>query len=157
MLSSENSGAVLASIPLPIFGALYCILFAYMASAGLSLLQYCNLNSFRTKFLVAYPIFMGLSVAFYFYIYTETSGHGPVHTNAHWFNKIVEIIFTSPATVAAMIAVFLDTTVARNHPDTRRECGRPWWEDKFWDFHKDPRTEEFYALPGGLTKHFPSF
>ncbi|KAH7833545.1 hypothetical protein Vadar_007443 [Vaccinium darrowii] len=149
-------GAVLASIPLPIFGALYCILFAYMTSAGLSLLQYCNLNSFRTKFLVAYPIFMGLSVAFYYYTYIETSGHGPVHTHAHWFNKIVEIIFTSPATVAALIAVFLDTTAGRNHPDTRKDSGRLWWENKFWDFNKDPRTEEFYALPGGLTKHFPS-
>lgn len=28
-------GAVLASIPLPIFGALYCILFAYMSTISL--------------------------------------------------------------------------------------------------------------------------
>ncbi|KAI8532643.1 hypothetical protein RHMOL_Rhmol11G0229300 [Rhododendron molle] len=149
-------GAVLASIPLPIFGAVYCILFAYMASAGIGLLQFCNLNRLRTKFVVAYSIFMGLSITQYFYGYIVTSGHGPVHTNAHWFNTIVEIIFTSPATVAVLIAVFLDSTTRPSRTDSGIfDNGRHWWE-RFRDFEKHPMSREFYYLPSGLTKYFPS-
>ncbi|GFZ16884.1 Xanthine/uracil permease family protein [Actinidia rufa] len=148
-------GAVLASIPLPIFGALYCLLFAYTASAGLGLLQFCNLNSFRTKFIIGFSIFLGFSVPQYFNGYVITSGHGPVHTHSAWLNLIMEIIFTSPATVAVIVAIFLDHTVARSHASTRIDSGRHWWE-KFRYFNKDPRSEEFYTLPLGLTRHFPS-
>lgn len=53
-------------------------------SAGLSLLQFCNLNSFRTKFIIGFSIFMGLSVPQYFNEYTLVKGYGPVHTGARW-------------------------------------------------------------------------
>lgn len=149
-------GAILASIPLPIVGALYCILFALMSSAGLGLLQYCNLNSFRTKYILGISFFMGLSVPRYFGDYVITSGHGPVHTHSVWFNKMALVFFTSPAMVAGSVAVFLDLTLARKHVNTRRDSGRHWWA-KFKYFGKDPRSAEFYSLPYGLSKYFPSY
>ncbi|KAJ6409448.1 hypothetical protein OIU84_009033 [Salix udensis] len=149
-------GAVLASIPLSIVAALYCVLFAYVASAGLGLLQFCNLNSFRTKFILGFSLFMGLSVPQYFNEYLLLSGRGPVHTGATWFNDIVQVIFSSPATVALIIAYFLDCTHSRGHISTRRDSGRHWWA-KFRNFGQDTRTEEFYALPWKLNRFFPSF
>ncbi|BFG42084.1 hypothetical protein CerSpe_283560 [Prunus speciosa] len=148
-------GAVLASIPLPIVAALYCVLYAYVASAGLGLLQFCNLNSYRSKFIVGFALFMGLSVPQYFNEYLATSGHGPVHTGSTWFNNIVQVIFSSPATVAIIIAFFLDSTVSRRHGSTRRDSGRHWWE-KFRNFGSDTRSEEFYSLPYNLNRYFPS-
>ncbi|PQM39346.1 hypothetical protein Pyn_04226 [Prunus yedoensis var. nudiflora] len=148
-------GAVLASIPLPIVAALYCVLYAYVASAGLGLLQFCNLNSYRSKFIVGFAPFMGLSVPQYFNEYLATSGHGPVHTGSTWFNNIVQVIFSSPATVAIIIAFFLDSTVSRRHSSTRRDSGRHWWE-KFRNFGSDTRSEEFYSLPYNLNRYFPS-
>ncbi|KAG5526307.1 hypothetical protein RHGRI_032552 [Rhododendron griersonianum] len=134
----------------------FMLFFAIFASAGIGLLQFCNLNRLRTKFVVAYSIFMGLSITQYFYGYIVTSGHGPVHTNAHWFNTIVEIIFTSPATVAVLIAVFLDCTIRTSRTDSGIfDNGRHWWE-RFRDFEKHPMSREFYYLPSGLTKYFPS-
>ncbi|KAG1366934.1 Nucleobase-ascorbate transporter LPE1 [Cocos nucifera] len=62
-------GALLASIPLPIVAALYCILFAY---AG----------SLRTKFILGFSLFMGLSVPEYFKEYEILAGYGPVHTRS---------------------------------------------------------------------------
>ncbi|KAF2536958.1 hypothetical protein F2Q70_00000518 [Brassica cretica] len=47
-------GAVFASIPAPIIAALYCLFFAYVGAGGLSFLQFCNLNSFRTKFILGF-------------------------------------------------------------------------------------------------------
>ncbi|ESQ30485.1 hypothetical protein EUTSA_v10011388mg [Eutrema salsugineum] len=149
-------GAVLASIPLPIFAALYCVLFAYVASAGLGLLQFCNLNSFRTKFILGFSIFIGLSVAQYFTEYLFVSGRGPVHTRTSAFNVIMQVIFSSAATVGIMAAFLLDCTHSYGHDSVRRDSGRHWWE-KFRVYHTDTRTDEFYALPYNLNRFFPSF
>ncbi|CAF2216469.1 unnamed protein product [Brassica rapa subsp. trilocularis] len=170
-------GAVLASIPLPIFAALYCVLFAYV---GLGLLQFCNLNSFRTKFILGFSIFIGLSVAQYFTEYLFISGRGPVHTRTSavsvlhhhfmfvcvlsvmirlsWtqFNVIMQVIFSSAATVGIMAAFLLDCTHSYGHASVRRDSGRHWWE-KFRVYYTDTRTEEFYALPYNLNRFFPSF
>jgi len=53
-------------------------------SAGLGFLQFCNLNSFRTKFILGFSIFMGFSIPQYFNEYTAFKGYGPVHTRARW-------------------------------------------------------------------------
>ncbi|XP_008810107.2 nucleobase-ascorbate transporter LPE1-like [Phoenix dactylifera] len=148
-------GAILASIPLPIVAALYCVLFAYAASAGLGFLQFCNLNSLRTKFILGFSLFMGLSVPEYFKEYEILAGYGPVHTRSRAFNDVVNVIFSSPATVAAIIAYFLDFTLLRGEASTRRDRGWHWWE-KFRSYRTDPRSEEFYSLPYNLNKFFPS-
>ncbi|KAF6136873.1 hypothetical protein GIB67_018912 [Kingdonia uniflora] len=148
-------GALFASIPIPIVAALYCILFAYVASAGLSLLQFCNLNSFRTKFILGFSFFIGFSVPHYFHEYALVSGHGPVHTRSTWFNNIVNVIFLSHTTVAAIIAVFLDCTLHRGDSAVRRDSGFHWWE-RFRYYKTDSRSEEFYSLPYGFNKYFPS-
>ncbi|KAL6209960.1 hypothetical protein ACLB2K_020898 [Fragaria x ananassa] len=148
-------GAILASIPLPIVAALYCVLYAYVASAGLGLLQFCNLNSFRSKFIIGFSLFMGLSVPQYFHDNLLTSGHGPLHTHQIWFNNIVLVIFSSAATVAIIVALFCDLTMGCGHSSTRRDSGRHWW-GKFRKFDTDTRSEEFYSLPYNLNRHFPS-
>ncbi|WOH05248.1 hypothetical protein DCAR_0624662 [Daucus carota subsp. sativus] len=60
-------GAVFASIPSPIFAALYCLFFAYVGAAGVSFLQFCNLNSFRTKFILGFSVFLGFSIPQYYW------------------------------------------------------------------------------------------
>jgi len=65
------------------------------------------------------------------------------------------VIFSSPATVAGIIAFFLDSTLLRGHTATRKDSGRHWWK-KFRTFDADPRSDEFYSLPWGLNKYFPS-
>lgn len=155
------------------------------ASAGLSFLQFCNLNSFRTKFILGFSLCMGLSVPQYFNEYVVTSGHGPVHSGStavyitivclfasltisykrysstvdiyfcFQFNNIFQVIFSSPATVAIIVAYFLDCTHSVKHSETRRDSGRHWWT-KFRYFERDSRSEEFYLLPFKLNRFFPS-
>ncbi|KAL3748271.1 hypothetical protein ACJRO7_009502 [Eucalyptus globulus] len=147
-------GAVFASIPAPIFAALYCLFFAYVGSVGLSFLQYCNLNSFRTKFILGFSVFMGLSIPQYFNEYTAINGYGPVHTGGRWFNDIVNVPLSSEPFVAGCIAYFLDNTLHRKDGTVRKERGKHWW-DKFRSFKGDTRSEEFYSLPFNLNKYFP--
>lgn len=148
-------GAVFASIPAPIIAALYCLFFAYVGSGGLSLLQFCNLNSFRTKFILGYSIFIGLSVPQYFNEYTVLNGYGPVHTSGRWFNDIINVPFQSEAFVAGCVAYFLDNTLHKRDSAIRKDRGKHWW-DKFRSFKGDTRSEEFYSLPFNLNKYFPS-
>uniref|UniRef100_A0A5B6YL66 Putative nucleobase-ascorbate transporter 10 n=1 Tax=Davidia involucrata TaxID=16924 RepID=A0A5B6YL66_DAVIN len=147
-------GAFFASIPLPVIAALYCIFFAYVSSAGFGFLQFCNLNSFRTKFILGLSFFLGLSVPQYFREYQITSGSGPVQTHSGWFNDIMSVIFMSHATVAAIVALFLDCTLSRGNDETRKDSGSHWW-DKFVMYDTDVRSDEFYALPCKLNKFFP--
>ncbi|WJX14880.1 N alpha-acetyl-transferase [Trifolium repens] len=149
-------GAVIAAIPLPIIAAVYCVLFAYVASAGLGFLQFCNLNSYRSMFIVGFSLFLGLSIPQYFNQSIVLSGLSPVQTGSTSFNNIVQVIFSSPATVAIIVAYFLDTTMSPAHASTRRDSGRHWWE-KFRSYNQDIRSDEFYALPMRLNRFFPSY
>nr|CAB3456966.1 unnamed protein product [Digitaria exilis] len=154
-------GALFASIPLPIFAGMYCLFFAYVDSlsllyacgVGLSFLQFCNLNSFRTKFIMGFAIFMGLSVPQYFNEYTAVAGYGPVHTGARWFNDMINVPFSSKPFVAGLVAYVLDNTLQVK--DARKDRGYHWW-DKFRSYKKDARSTEFYSLPFNLNKFFPS-
>ncbi|ESW10103.1 hypothetical protein PHAVU_009G181000 [Phaseolus vulgaris] len=148
-------GAVFASIPPSIIAALYCLFFAYVGAGGLSFLQFCNLNSFRTKFILGFSIFLGLSVPQYFNEYTAINGFGPVNTGARWFNDIINVPFQSKPFVAGVVAYFLDNTLFKRESSIRKDRGKHWW-DKYKSFKGDTRSEEFYSLPFNLNKYFPS-
>lgn len=148
-------GAVFASIPAPIVAALYCLFFAYVGSAGLGFLQFCNLNSFRTKFILGFSIFMGLSIPQYFNEYNLIHGYGPVNTGARWFNDMLNVPFTSAPFVAGLLAMVLDITLHKKDDATRKDRGMHWF-DRFKSFKTDTRSEEFYSLPFHLNKFFPS-
>ncbi|KAL0416981.1 UNVERIFIED_CONTAM: Nucleobase-ascorbate transporter 6 [Sesamum latifolium] len=120
-------GAVFASIPASITAALYCVFFAYVGVGGLSFLQFCQLNSFRNKFILAVSIFLGLSVPQYFNEYTAVNGYPPAHTHARWFNDIVNVPFSSEAFVAGILAFFFDNTLDKKDPQIRKDRGKHWW------------------------------
>ncbi|XP_052185549.1 nucleobase-ascorbate transporter 7-like [Diospyros lotus] len=148
-------GAIFASIPAPIVAALYCLFFAYVGAGGLSFLQFCNLNSFRTKFILGFSMFMGLSIPQYFNEYTAVNGFGPVHTGARSFNDMINVPFSSEPFVAGLLALLLDVALHRKDNVTRKDRGMYWW-DRFRSFRTDTRSDEFYSLPFNLNKFFPS-
>ncbi|GAB2285242.1 N-terminal acetyltransferase, variant 2 [Dionaea muscipula] len=143
-------GAVFASIPFPIFAALYCLLFGLVASVGLSFLQFTNMNSMRNLVITGLSLFLGISIPQFFDDYLPRNGL--VRTNAGWFNAVVNTIFASSATVGLMVAVFLDNTIEVER--SKKDRGMPWWV-KFRTFRGDSRNEEFYTLPFNLNRFFP--
>ncbi|RDX91444.1 Nucleobase-ascorbate transporter 1, partial [Mucuna pruriens] len=143
-------GAVFASIPLPIFAALYCILFGLVASVGISFLQFTNLNSMRNLIIIGLTLFLGISVPQFFNQYWTPSRRGLVHTNAGWFNAFLNTLFSSPPTVGLIVAVLLDNTLEVER--SKKDRGMPWWV-KFRTFKGDNRNEEFYTLPFNLNSY----
>ncbi|KMZ59402.1 Nucleobase ascorbate transporter [Zostera marina] len=145
-------GAIFASIPLPIFAATYCVLFGIVASTGISLLQFTNMNSMRNLTIVGLSLLLGISIPQYFSSTLLATGHGPVNTNGRWFNEFVNTIFSSPPTVGLIVSIFLDNTLEVEK--SSKDRGMIWWE-KFRAFHSDSRNEEFYTLPFNLNRFFP--
>lgn len=52
------------------------------AAAGLCFLQYCNLNTRRSKFILGISLFLGLSIPQYFREFETFYGFGPAHTRS---------------------------------------------------------------------------
>ncbi|KAL8231890.1 hypothetical protein R6Q57_001668 [Mikania cordata] len=144
-------GALFASIPMPITAALYCVFFGCVSSAGLGHLQFCNLNSFRTKFILGLSFSLGLSLPQFFHEKWIVSHHAPMLTHSKWFDNLVSVVLMSHASVALTIAVVLDCTLGL----VNNENGKDWWA-KFDVYSKDVRTNEFYKLPWTLNKFFPA-
>lgn len=146
-------GAFFASIPLPIFAAIYCVLFGIVAATGISFLQFANSNSMRNLYVLGLSLFLGVSISQYFVSHTTTDGHGPVKTDGGWFNDILNTIFSSPPTVAIIVGTLLDNTLdpRRFHDDRGIQ-----WLVPFHHWKGDSRNEEFYNLPLRINEYMPT-
>ncbi|PSS31390.1 Nucleobase-ascorbate transporter like [Actinidia chinensis var. chinensis] len=147
-------GAFFASIPLPIFAAAYCVLYGIVAAIGVSFIQFTNSNSMRNMYILGLSLFLGISIPQYFVTHTDmNTGHGPVRTNAGWFNDILNTLFSSPPAVAMIVGTLLDNTLEAKQ--TRDERGIPWWVP-FQNRKGDSRNEEFYSFPLRINEIIPS-
>ncbi|MEM9236167.1 MAG: solute carrier family 23 protein, partial [Verrucomicrobiota bacterium] len=112
-------GALFATIPRPIVGGMYCVMFGMIASVGLSNLQFVDLNSARNLFIIGFALFMGLSLPEYFKALED-----PLMTGSwSWLGNIVTTIGSSGMSVGALIALVLDNTL----PGTDEERGLVAW------------------------------
>ncbi|XP_031405434.1 nucleobase-ascorbate transporter 3 isoform X2 [Punica granatum] len=146
-------GAFFASIPLPIFGAIYCIVLGIVAAVGISFTQFVNNNSTRNHYVLGVSLFLGISVSEYFVLNTNGNGDGPVRTGGGWFNNIFNTIFSSAPTMAMIVGTILDNTLDARH--TRNERGIPWWVP-FQHRKGDIRNEEFYSYPLRIHQLIPT-
>ncbi|XP_054818532.1 nucleobase-ascorbate transporter 3 [Prosopis cineraria] len=146
-------GAFFASIPLPIFAAIYCILFAIVAAVGISFIQFANNNSMRNLYVLGLTLFLGISIPQYFVTNTAPDGHGPVRTAGGWFNDILNTIFSSSPAVAIIVGTLVDNTLEAKHAANDR--GVPWWVP-FQNRKGDVRNDEFYSLPLRINEYIPT-
>ncbi|KAF7817527.1 nucleobase-ascorbate transporter 3 [Senna tora] len=146
-------GAFFASIPLPVFAAIYCVLYGIVAAVGISFIQFANNNSMRNLYVLGLTLFLGISIPQYFVTNTSPDGHGPVRTEGGWFNDILNTIFSSPPTVAIIVGTLVDNTLEAKH--TANDRGVPWWMP-FQNRKGDVRNDEFYSLPLRINEYMPT-
>ncbi|KAK9947167.1 hypothetical protein M0R45_012601 [Rubus argutus] len=146
-------GAFFASIPLPIFAAIYCVLFGIVAAVGISFVQFVNNNSLRNIYILGLSLFLGISIPQYFITTTTADGVGPVRTDGIWFDDWLNTIFSSGPTVAIIVGTLLDNTLDAR--DAVNDRGLGWWKP-FQSRKGDVRSEEFYSLPLRIREFIPS-
>jgi len=112
-------GAVVATIPGPIVGGLYCTLFGLIASIGISQSAKADLSSMRNQMIIGFCLFMGISVPG---IFTGTHLTEAVQLSfdwAPWLSNIINIVGSSGMAVAAIFGLILDNVI----PGTDEERG----------------------------------
>ncbi|XP_031483831.1 nucleobase-ascorbate transporter 3 [Nymphaea colorata] len=146
-------GALFASIPLPIFAAIYCVLFGFVAAVGVSYMQFTNNNSMRNLYIIGLSMFLAISIPQYFNEFYVSAGHGPVKTGAGWFDDILNSVFASSPTVALIVGTLLDNTLEA--VSSVRDRGLSWWLP-FQREKGDVRNEEFYRFPVNFHDFIPA-
>ncbi len=108
-------GAIIATIPTPIVGGLYCALFGLIAAVGLSNLQQADMDSQRNLLIAGFILFMGLVVPNYI-------GNVPDEWTlfgVDWLTDLMRSIGGSGIAVAAILGLLLDNLI----PGTDAERG----------------------------------
>jgi uracil-xanthine permease len=122
-------GAILATLPKPVVGAMFVGLFGMIASVGLSNLQIVNLNNSRNLFIIGISFFAGLSVPYHFSPLLSANAV-PIDWSAAggFFNvigNILQAILTTGMAVTAILGIILDNFLPGA---TRAERGLEVWE-----------------------------
>lgn len=108
-------GAVIATIPDPVVGGLYCTLFGLIAAIGISQSTRADLTSQRNLMIMGFILFMGLTVP----AYVGGLEGGIQIAGADWLGEILTTLGSTGMAVAAILGLILDNVV----PGTPRERG----------------------------------
>jgi len=105
-------GALAASIPGPVVGGLYCVLFGMISAVGVQQLAKCDLNSNRNLFIAGFALFMGLSVPAYFASTASTDGMQVGQTLAMYQPTAASLLEKMPSSVAGVVVAIGSTGMA---------------------------------------------
>lgn len=111
-------GVLFVTIPGPIMGGIFCIMFAIITGVGLSSLQYINLNSSRNVFILGFSLFMGLCIPNYLADHPEV-----IQTGSEFADQIIGILLKTSMFVGGFIGCLLDNLI----PASEEERGLTKW------------------------------
>ncbi|XP_020617015.1 solute carrier family 23 member 2-like isoform X1 [Orbicella faveolata] len=139
-------GAVFVSIPDPIVGGIYMVMFGMIAAVGISNLQFADMNSSRNLFIVGFSIVFGLALPHYMEQHPNA-----IETGVSEIDQIVTVLFKTSMAVGCIVALILDNTI----PGTIEERGLKAWRQHLSD-HSDEQFQtasiKVYDLPFGLNR-----
>ncbi|KAK4026412.1 hypothetical protein OUZ56_015410 [Daphnia magna] len=118
-------GALFITIPEPIIGGIFCVLFGMIAATGLANLQFIDLNSSRNLLVLGFSIFFSLVLSQWMKAHP-----GAIDSGSQIFDQIVTVLMSTSMFTAGVLGFFLDNTI----PDEERGLTK-------WLAHPDPNIE----------------
>ncbi|XP_068433603.1 solute carrier family 23 member 1-like [Clinocottus analis] len=141
-------GAVFTTIPTPVMGGMFLVMFGVITAAGVSNLQSTDMNSSRNIFVFGFSMFSALVIPNFIMKNPDV-----LQTGIKEVDQVLRILLTTNMFVGGVLGFFLDNTI----PGTKRERGLLTWDKR------DPEdsayaagTEEVYDLPFGITSRLSS-
>jgi len=144
-------GALFITVPDPVIGGTFIILFGMIVAVGLSNLQYVDLNSGRNLFIIGFSLFMGLCVPQWIKRFPTS-----IHTGSTVSDNVIYVLLSTGMFVGGVIGFILDNTI----PGTDEERGMKKWRqevpqntDKSHDQQKSDnakRMQLIYGFPCGM-------
>ena len=143
-------GAILATLPQPVVGAMFVGLFGMIASVGLSNLQIVNLNNSRNLFIIGISFFAGLSVPYHFNTLLSANAVPIDWSSGGQFfgdlGNICQAILTTGMAVTAILGIILDNLLPGA---TRAERGLEIWESEASDEAWEKAEAQWDAMEEG--------
>ncbi|KAL4005366.1 hypothetical protein ACER0C_005079 [Sarotherodon galilaeus] len=154
-------GAVFITIPDPVIGGMFLIMFGmiaaqicitlflslflsfspYFTHAPLCLLfslQYVDLNSSRNLVILGFSTFSGLVLPTWF-----QSNPGIIDTGIKELDQLIVVLFTTHMFIGGFFGFILDNTI----PGTDKERGIKNWQDKVQDGSQNMHDQSCYDIP----------
>ncbi|KAK0132948.1 Solute carrier family 23 member 1 [Merluccius polli] len=142
-------GAIFTTIPTPVVGGMFLVMFGVITAAGVSNLQYTDMNSSRNIFIFGFSMFSGLVIPNWIMKNPNTIATGLVE-----FDQVVQVLLTTSMFVGGFFGFFLDNTI----PGSKAERGIVAWNRAHQeDSSNTLESEEVYGLPFGISSFFQSY
>ncbi|XP_047476945.1 solute carrier family 23 member 1-like isoform X1 [Penaeus chinensis] len=110
--------ALFVTIPEPVVGGVFCVMFAMISAVGLSSLQFVDLNSSRNLFVLGFSLFFGLALPKWI-----ESNPGVINTGDAIADQLLTVLLQTSMFVGGFLGFLLDNTV----PGTPKERGLLQW------------------------------
>ena len=114
-------GALFVTIPDPIIGGIFSVMFGIITAVGLSNLQFVDLNSPRNLFVLGFSIFFSLVLPKWL-----EEQEDPIQTGSDTLDNILRVILSSSMFLAMLLGFVLDNTI----PGTPEERGLVKWQNQ---------------------------
>ncbi|XP_036373532.1 solute carrier family 23 member 2 [Megalops cyprinoides] len=132
-------GAIFITIPDPVIGGMFLVMFGMIAAVGISNLQYVDLNSSRNLLILGFSTFSGLVLPTWFH-----SNPGIIDTGFKELDQVIIVLFTTHMFIGGFFGFVLDNTI----PGTDRERGIKNWREKVHQDVSDcDKDQSCYDLP----------
>ncbi|XP_031555151.1 solute carrier family 23 member 1-like isoform X2 [Actinia tenebrosa] len=136
-------GALFTSIPDPVVGGVFMVMFGMITAVGMSNLQYVDMTAARNMFIVGVSVVFGMALPFYLKTHENA-----IQTGYEEVDQIITILLSTNIAVGGMLALFLDNTI----PGTKEERGLIAWKhhlipDEDEDDDYEVATIHVYDLP----------
>ncbi|XP_069561486.1 xan_ur_permease domain-containing protein [Brachyistius frenatus] len=141
-------GAVFTTIPSPVIGGMFMVMFGVISAAGVSNLQYADMNSSRNIFIFGFSMFSGLVIPNWIFKNPKAIATGVVE-----LNQMLQVLLTTSMFVGGFFGFVLDNTI----PGSKHERGILAWNKAHEDDSSNTlESGDVYDLPFGITSSLSS-
>ncbi|XP_076997213.1 solute carrier family 23 member 2-like isoform X3 [Tamandua tetradactyla] len=138
-------GAAFATIPSPVIGGMFLVMFGVITAVGISNLQYVDMNSSRNLFIFGFSIYCGLAIPNWVNKNLET-----LHTGILQLDQVIQVLLTTGMFVGGFLGFLLDNTI----PGSKEERGLLAWNQIQEESEETVKASEIYRLPFGIGTKF---
>lgn len=141
-------GAIFTTIPSPVVGGMFMVMFGVISATGVSNLQYADMNSSRNILIFGFSTFSGLVIPNWIFKNPTAIATGVVE-----LDQVLQVLLTTSMFVGGFFGFMLDNTI----PGSKHERGILAWNKAHDDESSNTlESGEVYNLPFGISSYLSS-
>uniref|UniRef100_A0A673LKP8 Zgc:110789 n=1 Tax=Sinocyclocheilus rhinocerous TaxID=307959 RepID=A0A673LKP8_9TELE len=139
-------GAIFTTIPTPVIGGMFLVMFGVIMAAGVSNLQYTDMNSSRNIFIFGFSMFTGLAIPNWIMKNPTSIATGVVE-----LDHVLHVLLTTSMFVGGFFGFLLDNTIPGEF------CIIAWNKAHQNESDNTLESDDVYGLPFGINSCLSSF